>query len=141
MKLTLSQAQTIISDCFEWRKKNDLKPLCVAVLDSGGHLIALAREDNTSTLRPVIAQGKAAGAIAMGLGSRALYERAKVEPFFIQAMNALCDGALVPVAGGVLVKEDGVILGAVGITGDISGNDEACAIAAIEKSGFVADGG
>ena len=141
MKLTLSQAQTIISDCLEWRKQNDLKPLCVAVLDSGGHLIALAREDNTSTLRPDIAQGKAAGAIAMGLGSRALYERAKVEPFFIQAMNALCDGALVPVAGGVLVKEDGVILGAVGITGDISGNDEACAIAAIEKSGFVADGG
>ena len=141
MKLTLSQAQTIISDCLEWRKQNDLKPLCVAVLDSGGHMIALAREDNTSTLRPDIAQGKAGGAIAMGLGSRALYERAKVEPFFIQAMNALCDGALVPVAGGVLVKQDGVILGAVGITGDISGNDEACAIAAIEKSGFVADGG
>lgn len=141
MRLTLSQAQTIISDCLEWRKANDLKPLCVAVLDSGGHLIALAREDNTSTLRPDIAQGKAGGAIAMGLGSRALYERAKVEPFFIQAMNALCDGALVPVAGGVLVKQDGVILGAVGITGDVSGNDEACAIAAIEKSGFVADGG
>lgn len=141
MSLSLNQAQAIISDCLEWRKSNGLKPLTVAVLESGGYLVALVREDNTSNLRPEIAQGKARGAIAMGLGSRALYERAKVEPFFIQAMNALSDGSLVPVAGGVLVKKDGLILGAVGVTGDNSDNDEACAISAIEKAGFVADGG
>jgi len=141
MKLTLDQAQGMIAACLEWRKANDLKPLTIAVLDSGGFLIALAREDGTSTLRPDIAQGKARGAISMGLGSRALYERAKVEPFFIQSMNALSAGSLVPVAGGVLIKQDGVILGAVGVTGDVSGNDEACAIAAIEGAGFTADGG
>ncbi|KIN60543.1 GlcG protein [Sulfitobacter noctilucae] len=141
MTLTLQQAQSLISDCINWRKANDLKPLTVAVLDSGGYLMALAREDGTSNLRPQIAQGKAAGAIAMGLGSRALYERAKVEPFFIQAMNGLADGSLVPVAGGVLIKQDGVIIGAVGITGDTSDRDEACAIAAIENAGFTADGG
>ncbi|MFC6636826.1 heme-binding protein [Sulfitobacter sp. JBTF-M27] len=141
MTLTLQQAQSIISACLEWRQENGLKPLTVAVLDNAGALVALAREDNTSLLRPEIAQGKARGAVSMGLGSRALYERAKVEPFFIQAMNALSDGSLVPVAGGVLIKKDGVILGAVGITGDNSDNDEACAIAAIEKAGFVADGG
>lgn len=141
MNLSLSQAQAIISDCLEWRKSNGLNPLTVAVLDSGGYLQALAREDGTSNLRPEIAQGKARGAISMGLGSRALFERAKAEPFFIQAMNALSDGSLVPVAGGVLIKKDGLILGAVGITGDNSDNDEACAISAIEKAGFVADGG
>jgi uncharacterized protein GlcG (DUF336 family) len=141
MSLTLQQAQAIINDCLEWRKANDLKPLTVAVLDSGGYLMALAREDGTSNLRPEIAQGKARGAVSIGLGSRALFERAKVEPFFIQAMNALSNGSLVPVAGGVLIKQDGVILGAVGVTGDTSDNDETCAIAAIEKSGFVADGG
>lgn len=141
MTLTLQQAQTIISDCLEWRQTNGLKPLTVAVLDAGGYLMALAREDGTSNLRPQIAQGKARGAVSMGLGSRALFERAKVEPFFVQAMNALSEGSLVPVAGGVLIKEAGVILGAVGITGDNSDNDEACAIAAIEKAGFVADGG
>jgi uncharacterized protein GlcG (DUF336 family) len=103
--------------------------------------LALAREDGASNLRPEIAQGKARGAIGMGLGSRALFERAKVEPFFIQAMNALAEGSLVPVAGGVLIKQKGAIIGAVGITGDSSDNDEACAIAAIEKAGFVADGG
>lgn len=141
MNLSLDQAQAIIKNCLEWRKSNDLKPLTIAVLDSGGYLVALAREDGTSNLRPDIAQGKARGAVAMGLGSRALFERAKAEPFFIQAMNALSNGSLVPVAGGVLIKKDGVILGSVGITGDNSDNDEACAISAIEKAGFVADGG
>ncbi|GFE63775.1 GlcG/HbpS family heme-binding protein [Litoreibacter roseus] len=141
MTLTLHQARSLITDCLDWRKDNGLKPLTVAVIDSAGSLVALAREDGTSNLRPEIAQGKARGAVAMGLGSRALYERAKVEPFFIQAMNALSDGSLVPVAGGVLIKQDGAILGAVGITGDNSDNDEACAISAIEKAGFVADGG
>lgn len=141
MTLTLDQAQGIIRDCLKRRKDKGLKPLTVAVLDSGGFLLALAREDGTSNLRPEIAQGKARGAISMGLGSRALYERAKAEPFFIQAMNALSGGSLVPVAGGVLIKQEGAILGAVGITGDTSDNDEACAIAAIEKAGFTADGG
>lgn len=141
MPLTLKQAQAIIKDCLEWRTAQGLKPLTIAVLDSGGYLLALAREDGTSNLRPEIAQGKARGAVSMGLGSRALFERAQVEPFFVQAMNALSEGSLVPVAGGVLIKEEGVILGAVGITGDNSDNDEACAIAAIEKAGFVADGG
>lgn len=141
MKLTLEHAQSIIRDCLDWRRDNGLKPLTVAVLDSGGYLMALAREDGTSNLRAEIAQGKARGAVSMGLGSRALYERAKVEPFFVQAMNGLSDGSLVPVAGGVLIKQDGHIIGAVGITGDNSDNDEACAIAAITKAGFAADGG
>lgn len=141
MTLTLTEAQSIIRDSLAWRAEKGLKPLTVAVLDSGGHLIALAREDGTSTLRPEIAQGKARGAVAMGLGSRALFKRAQAEPFFIQAMNGLANGSLVPVAGGVLIKKDGAILGAVGITGDSSDNDEACAIAAIEKAGYEADGG
>lgn len=141
MKFTLELAQSLIANCLEWRRANDLKPLTIAVLDSGGFLIALAREDGTSNLRPEIAQGKARGAIAMGLGSRALYERAKIEPFFVQAMNALSAGSLVPVAGGVLIKNEGAILGALGITGDSSENDEACAIASIQNAGLEADGG
>ena len=118
MPLTLEQAQSIISDCLSWRKDNGLKPLTIAVLDAGGSLIALAREDGTSALRPEIAQGKARGAIQMGLGSRALYERAKVEPFFIQAMNALSDGSLVPVAGGVpVISIQCCVLGPISVVG------------------------
>ena len=139
MKLTLQVAHEIIEYGLAWRKANNLKPLTIAVLDSGGHLIALAREDGTSNLRPEIAQGKARGAVAMGLGSRSLFERAKKEPFFIQSVNALAGGSLVPVPGGVLVMHKLEILGAVGITGDSSDNDEACAEAAIKSVGFASE--
>ncbi|MBG6166069.1 uncharacterized protein GlcG (DUF336 family) [Labrenzia sp. EL_195] len=141
MKLALDTAQKIVSAALDWRRVQGMKPITVAVLDSGGFLMALAREDGTSNLRPDIAQGKARGAIGMGLGSRALFERAKSQPYFIQAMNSIAEGSLVPVPGGVLIKEDGQILGAVGITGDSSDNDETCAISAIEAAGFTADGG
>lgn len=141
MKLDLETAQSMIAGALEWRKTQDLKPLTIAVLDSGGHLMALAREDGASNLRPEIAQGKARGAINMGLGSRALFNRAEAQPYFIQAMNALSAGSLVPVAGGVLIKDGETTVGAMGITGDTSDNDEACAIAAITAAGFTPDGG
>ncbi|WP_421980660.1 GlcG/HbpS family heme-binding protein [Roseibium sp.] len=141
MKLDLDTAQKIVSAALDWRRDHGMKPITISVLDSGGFLIALAREDGTSNLRPDIAQGKARGAIGMGLGSRALFERAQSQPYFIQAMNSIAEGSLVPVPGGVLVKEEGQVLGAVGITGDSSDNDETCAIAAIEAAGFTADGG
>ena len=92
-------------------------------------------------MRFAIAHGKAYGAVMMGLGSRALYNRALEQPYFIQSMNNLADGALVPVPGGVLIRLDGTVLGAVGVTGDSSDTDEACAVAAIAAAGFEADTG
>lgn len=141
MTLTLTSAQKIIDVALAKGRELDLKPLTVAVLDAGGHLKAMAREDETSTLRPDIAHGKAHGAIALGLGSRAIFNRAQEQPYFIQSVNALAGGALVPVPGGVLIRDGGQIIGAVGITGDTSDNDEACAIAAIEAAGLTADPG
>ena len=141
MTMTLDLAFQLIAFVREKARVLDLKPLTIAVLDSGGHLKALAREDGTSTLRAEIAQGKARGAISMGLGSRALYKRAQEQPYFIQSMNALSNGSLVPVPGGVLVRKDNEIIGAIGITGDSSDNDEECAIFAIERAGLVADAG
>lgn len=140
--LTLDQARKIIAGAFAKSHEMGLKPLTVAVLDAAGNLKALEREDGASNMRPDIAIGKANGCLAMGIGSRAIFERAKQEPFFVQAMNALAGGSLVPVPGGVLIKtKDGKIVGAVGITGDTSGNDEAAATAGIEGIGLVADGG
>lgn len=141
MTLTLESAQLILEAGLSTARRMNLKPITVAVVDAGGHLKALLREDGTSPLRAEIAQGKAKGAVAMGLGSRALFERAKVQPFFIQAMNALAGGALVPVPGGVLVRHGDEVIGAVGITGDSSNNDEQCAVAAIEAAGFRPDPG
>ena len=142
MELTLKQAKDIIQAALDTQKEKGFKPMAVVVLGTGGTIKASESQDGTSALRPKIAHGKAFGAYSLGLGSRALFERAKAEPFFIQAMNSLCDGALVPVPGGVLIRSaDGVLLGAVGVTGDISDNDEICCVAGIESVGLVADTG
>ncbi len=141
-ELTLEQSKKIVAAAQSKAKELSLKPLTVTVLDNGGQTILLERQDGASVMRPKIAHGKAYGAIAMGLGSRALYERSKVQPQFIDAMNALADGALVAVPGGVLIRNhDNKIVGAVGITGDNSDNDEICAVAGIEAAGFTADTG
>lgn len=140
--ITLADATTIIEVSLAKAAELKLKPLTVAVLDAGSHLKALARQDGSSTLRPHMAEGKARGAIGLGLGSRAIFRRAQEQPFFVQAINGLAGGSLVPVPGGVLVRDaEGTIVGAVGITGDTSDNDEACAIAGIEAAGFTADPG
>lgn len=141
MHLTLDQARKMVEGCLEIAAEMKMKPITVVVVDAAGQPKALLRQDGTSIMRPDIAQGKAKGAVAMGLGSRALYERAKIQPYFIQSMNALAGGALVPVPGGVLIRSEGEIVGAIGITGDSSDNDEACAIRSIEAAGFVADPG
>ena len=142
MELKLANAKKIIEHALAEQQKQGFKPMAVVVLGPSGSIRASESQDGTSALRPKIAHGKAFGAFSMGLGSRALFERAKKEPFFIQSMNSLCDGALVPVPGGVLIRDkDGQLIGAVGITGDTSDNDEICAVAAIEAAGFVADTG
>ena len=140
--ITLAEATAIIEVTLAKAAEMKLKPLTVAVLDAGGHLKALARQDETSTLRPEVAQGKARGAISLGLGSRAIFRRVQEQPFFIQAISGLPGGALVPVPGGVLVRDpEGTVVGAVGVTGDTSDNDEICAIAGIEAAGYTADPG
>ncbi len=142
MDLTLAQAKTIIEHTLAAQAKHNFKPMAVVVLGTAGTIKASESQDGTSLLRPKIAHGKAFGAISMGVGSRVLFERAKQEPFFVQSVNALCDGALVPVPGGVLVRDkDGNVMGAVGVTGDLSDNDETCAVAGIEAAGLVADTG
>jgi len=140
--VTLEAARRIVEAAGARARDLGLKPLTIAVLDAGGAVKLLERADGCSPLRPEIAIGKAHGAVAMGLGSRALFRRAQEQPYFIQAMNGLAKGSLVPVPGGVLIRgTDGAILGAVGITGDSSDNDEACAVAGIEAAGFTADPG
>ncbi|MBL25980.1 MAG: glcg protein [Rhodospirillaceae bacterium] len=140
--ITLDQARKIITVTLDKAGELGLKPMAVAVLDKGGHLKAFEKQDGASNLRFELAFGKANGALAMGIGSRALFQRAEQQPYFVNAVNALADGALVPVPGGVLIKDaGGAIMGAVGVTGDTSDNDETCAIAGIGAVGLVADPG
>ena len=141
--LDLETARRIIAASRSKGLELGMKPLTVAVLDAGAVLLALEREDGTSRLRPEIAIGKANGTLALGIGSRAIAQRAESQAYFIQSVNALAGGSLVPVPGGVLIRATpgGMIVGAVGITGDTSDNDEAAAIAGIQAVGLVADGG
>lgn len=141
MTLTLAIARAIIRHILDQAAAEGLKPLSAVVVDAGGHPLAFERADGASPLRFAIAHGKANGAVMMGIGSRAIFERAEAQPYFIQAMNALCDGALVPSPGGVLIRKSGAVIGAVGVTGDTGDNDERCAIAAIKAAGLDADPG
>ena len=139
--LTLDTARTIVVAAREKGRELNLKPLTVAVLDASGATILLEREDGASAIRPDVAHGKAHGAVKVGMGSRGLMNRAEQQPYFIQSLNALCGGALVPVPGGVLIRDGGAVIGAVGITGDTSDNDETCAVAGIEAAGLTPDVG
>jgi uncharacterized protein GlcG (DUF336 family) len=140
--IDLAQATTIVDKALQHGRALGLPPLTVAVLDAAGCLVSFKREDGSSLLRPEIAQAKAYGALAMGMGSRAIAARAAVAPAFVSAVNALAGGRLIPVPGGVLIRSSSkAIVGAVGITGAISEQDEACAAAGIEAAGFIADTG
>jgi uncharacterized protein GlcG (DUF336 family) len=139
MSINLDQARSIIAAARDAGRRADLKPLSVVVLDAGGHVTAFEREDGSSNMRFQIAHGKAHGALALGVGSRALMARAEQQPSFIAAATAAVGGALVPVPGGVLIHDDlGATLGAVGVSGDTSDNDEMAAVAGIEAAGLVA---
>jgi uncharacterized protein GlcG (DUF336 family) len=140
-ELTLEIARKILDAALAKGIEKKLKPLVVTVLDARGCVKLTAAQDGTSLLRSEIANGKAFGALAMGMGSRALFQRAQEAPFFVSAVNTLAQGRLVPVPGGVLIQDGGVLLGAVGISGDTSDNDEACAIAGIEAAGLKANAG
>jgi len=140
--LTLKVAVNLVNEAITAGRAIAAAPLTIAVLDAGGHLIALQREDGASLLRPHVAIGKAWGAIALGKGSRLLALDAQQRPAFIAALNSLGQGSVVPAPGGVLVRDqDRNVLGAVGISGDLSDVDEQCAINAIEALGLVADAG
>ena len=141
MKLTLDKANVIADRTLAKARDAKYRPMCVAVLDEGGHLKVLKREDAASILRPDIAIGKAWGAVGMGESSRSLSERLKERPAFLGALSVMSQGKVVPVAGGVLVMDsaDGnEIIGAVGVSGGTAEEDEACAIAGIEAAGFIA---
>jgi uncharacterized protein GlcG (DUF336 family) len=140
-EMTLDIARIILDAALAKAVEKKLKPLVITVLDARGCVKISAAQDGTSLMRGEIAHGKAYGALAMGMGSRALFQRAQEQAYFVSAVNALAQGRLVPVPGGVLIQKDGALLGAVGVSGDTSDNDEICAIAGIEAAGLKANPG
>jgi uncharacterized protein GlcG (DUF336 family) len=140
--LTLAQAETILSGVLDHAKANSFKPLAIAIVDARGALKLFAAQDGTPLKRGDIATGKANGCIALGLGGRALQKFAIERPYFIQGATHATGGSLVPVVGGVLIRSpQGEVLGAIGISGDTSDNDEIAALAGIAKAGLTGETG
>ncbi len=135
--ITLDAARIMVAGARAKGRDLGLKPLSIAVLDAGGHLLAFEREDGASPGRFEIARGKAYGAIMLGMPGSAQMARAEDQGYFMAAVNGAFGGKVIPVPGGVLVKDGaGAVIGAVGVTGDTSDNDAAAALAGIAAAGL-----
>lgn len=139
-EISLRRARSIIRGILSKGREMELKPLSVVVLDSGGHVKAFEREDDAAPGRFAIAHGKAYGAIMLGMAGRAQMARAEQQAYFMAAVNGVYGGQVIPVPGGVLVRDkQNRIIGAIGVTGDTSENDADAAIAGIEGVSLIAE--
>lgn len=136
MTLTLSAAQAIANAALAEARARDAKPLALIVLDAGGHPVAFAREDGATMFRHDIARAKAVGALGMGDDTRVIAERAKGNPAFFQSVTAVVGGNIAFSPGGVLIRHDGQVIGAVGVSGDTGDCDEECALVGLRAAGF-----
>lgn len=138
--ISLAVAEKIIDAALAARRNEGLMPLVVAVLDSGGNLVAYKREDGSGLMRFDIAFGKAWGSLGMGMSTRLIRDRLAQRPVFQGALASVSDGRFIPVPGGVLILDAaGSAIGAVGISGDASDKDEYCAIAGIKAAGLASE--
>ena len=140
MAVSLRKARIIVRKTLEKGREMGFKPLSVVVLDAGGHVQAFEREDGASPGRFGIAHGKAYGAVMLGIAGTAQKARADQQAYFMAAINGVFDGHVVPVPGGVLLRDKkGLVIGAVGVTGDTSENDVVAALAGIESAGIIGE--
>jgi uncharacterized protein GlcG (DUF336 family) len=140
--VNLDQGLTIAREALAEGERRGLAALTCVVLDRGGHPVALLRADSSSIYRAEIATAKAAGCLGMGFGGRELARRAGAAPMFFTGLQTLFPKCILPVPGGVLVRDgDGTLLGAVGVSGDTSDNDEIAALAGVAAAGLLGDTG
>ncbi|WP_170409171.1 GlcG/HbpS family heme-binding protein [Ruegeria arenilitoris] len=140
MTISLRKARTIIRKTFEKGREMELKPLSVVVLDAGGHVIAFEREDGAAPGRFAIAHGKAYGSVMLGMAGTAQMQRAEAQAYFMNAVNGVYGGQVVPVPGGILLRDrKGAVIGAIGVTGDTSDNDVVAGMTGVEGAGLTGE--
>jgi uncharacterized protein GlcG (DUF336 family) len=140
--LTLDAAQTIVTAALKHARGANMKPLGVCVLDARGAMKAYAAEDKTSLKRFEIAHGKAFACLSLGQGSRNVNKIVTERPHFGAALAHVVGGTFIPVPGGALIRDAaGDVIGAVGVSGDTSDNDEAAGVAGVKAAGLTADVG
>ena len=139
-KISLEKASIIADASLVKGREIGCDPLTVVVLDDGGQFKVVKREDGSGLMRVEIALGKAWGALGMGFASRELSRRAEKMPVFFGALAAMSNGKMVPLPGGVLIRDEkGVLVGAVGVSGDTSDRDEECAVHGVEAASLKPD--
>jgi uncharacterized protein GlcG (DUF336 family) len=140
VSLPLATAERIVDEALAAGAEAGLLPLTVAVLDVGGNIVLVKRQDGSGNLRADIALGKAWGALGMGIAGRTIRDRLKDRPAFQAALAAASQGRFIPVPGGVLALDgEGQVIGAVGISGDASDKDEYAAIMGVQRAGLASD--
>ncbi|WP_170348089.1 GlcG/HbpS family heme-binding protein [Ruegeria atlantica] len=140
MTISLRKARTIIRKTLEKGREMELKPLSVVVLDAGGHVIAFEREDGAAPGRFAIAHGKAYGSVMLGMAGTAQMQRAEAQAYFMNAVNGVYGGQVVPVPGGILLRDrKGAVIGAIGVTGDTSDNDVVAGMTGVEGAGLTGE--
>ncbi|WP_404298610.1 heme-binding protein [Halomonas sp.] len=133
-----AEARRILDGAFALARAEEMEPLTVVVLDGGGHPVAVEREDGCAPLRFPVASGKAFAALGNGAASGVLGDRNAERPAFLASVAVASGGRSIPVAGGVLILDDDhCVIGAVGVSGASSTEDEQAAIAGIEAAGLV----
>lgn len=102
-----------------------------AIVDRGGNLVALQRDDNVGPHNTLAAQRKAYTALSTKTPTRLLAERARSTP---DAENLNTLGELLLLGGGVPLLFEGQVIGAIGVAGaGGAAFDEGCALVAINK--------
>jgi uncharacterized protein GlcG (DUF336 family) len=138
--ISLDEAMKLIAGIFADAAARKLRPLTAVVLDAGGHVKAALRQDGSSMLRFEISYGKAYAALALGRSSRLVLQKSREKPIFMENLQQLAQGPMFLEGGGQLVRdEEGEVVGAVGVTGDVNEMDDLAAVAGIHAAGFKSD--
>ena len=121
--LTLDLAQALVQRALAKATHDHGRPICVAVCDERGLLLAFARMDGAPARSVQISQGKAYTSARMGVTTEALLARLHREQIEV---GYFCDPALTALPGGSPLKDaSGRLLGAIGISGLSSAEDQA----------------
>jgi len=132
MPLTLAEAQRAIAGAQARATQLEIR-ITVAVVDEGGLLIALSRRDGAPPISPQVAEAKAVGAALLYRDGASLVELAKDRPGFFSVVDRLVRVPIVPGLGSVLIRREGRVLGAVGVSGGRPEQDLECAEAGLSS--------
>ncbi|HKW06944.1 MAG TPA: heme-binding protein [Candidatus Dormibacteraeota bacterium] len=132
MPLSLEEAQELVARAQARAKESGIN-ITVAVVDEGGLVVLLSRMDGAPPLSPQIAEAKAVGAAMLYRDGAGLADLARDRPGFFSVADRLARVPIVPGLGSVLIRRDGKVLGAVGVSGGKPEQDLECAQAGVSS--------